>query len=154
MSDPAKRLKELGIALPKPAAPVANYVGFVRSGNLLFVSGQLPFRDGKVMAPGHLGGNVTVEEGRDAARQCAINILAQVNSALSGDLTKVTRIVKLTGFVSCTPDFADHPKVINGASDLFADVFGERGRHARAAVGVSALPLAASVEVEAIIEVE
>ncbi len=154
MPSPERRLKELGLTLPKPAKPVANYVGFVRTGNLIYVSGQVPVADGKVMVTGLLGRDVSVEEGAKAARQCAINIIAQLNEAVAGDLTRIARIVKLTGFVACVPEFTDQPKVINGASDLFGEVFGDRGKHARAAVGVSALPLNSAVEVEAIAEVE
>ena len=154
MPSPERRLKELGITLPKPAKPVANYVGFVRTGNLIYVSGQVPVADGKVMVTGPLGRDVSVEEGAKAARQCAINIIAQLNEAVAGDLTRIARIVKLTGFVASVAEFTDHPKVINGASDLFGEVFGDRGKHARAAVGVSALPLNSAVEVEAIAEVE
>ena len=154
MPSPERRLKELGITLPKPAKPVANYVGFVRTGNLIYVSGQVPVADGKVIVTGFLGRDVSIEDGARAARQCAINIIAQLNEAVDGDLTRIARIVKLTGFVACVPEFTDQPKVINGASDLFGEVFGDRGKHARAAVGVAALPLNAAVEVEAIAEVE
>jgi enamine deaminase RidA (YjgF/YER057c/UK114 family) len=154
MPSPERRLKGLGIHLPKPAKPVANYVGWVRSGSLVFVSGQLPVVDGKVTVVGLLGRDVALEDGQKAARACAINIIAQVNDATDGDLSRVARIVKLTGFVAGTPEFTDHPKVVNGASDLMAEVFGDRGKHARAAVGVSALPLNAAVEVEAVVELE
>ena len=147
------RLRELGLKLPQMGKPLANYVPFVRTGNLVFVAGQVPFVDGKIQVTGHLGGNVTLEQGIGQARQCAINILAQLHAACDGDLSRVIRIVKLTGYVACTADFGDHPKVINGASDLFVDVFGDAGRHARAAVGVPSLPLKAAVEVDAIVEV-
>ncbi len=154
MASPERRLKELGITLPKPAKPVANYVGWVRTGNLIYVSGQVPVADGKVIVTGKLGADVSLEDGTRAARQCAINVIAQLNDATEGDLTRIARIVKVTGFVASTPDFTDQPKVINGASDLFGEVFGDRGKHARAAVGAPALPLNAAVEVEAIAEVE
>lgn len=154
MPSPEKRLKDLSITLPKPAKPVASYEGFVRSGNLVFVSGQIPVVDGKVAVAGKLGAGVTLEEGQKAARLCAINVLAQLNEATGHDLTRVARVVKVTGFVAAAMDFTDVPKVINGASDLFAEVFGDRGKHARAAVGVAVLPLNSAVEVEAIVEVE
>lgn len=147
----SKRLADLGLTLPAAAAPVASYVAAVRSGNLLFISGQLPVENGQ-MIKGHLGGTVTLEDGQRAAKLCALNILAQAQAAL-GDLERITRCVKLSGFVACTPDFTDHPKVINGASDLMVAVFEDKGKHARAAVGVPSLPLGASVEVEAIFEV-
>ncbi len=146
------RLRELGIELPAPAAPAGSYVPAVQAGALLFVSGQLPMAGGAVQVGGRLGETVALAEGQAAARLCALNLLAQAKAAL-GDLDRVTRVVKLTGFVASTPGFTDHPKVVNGASDLMAEVFGERGRHARAAVGVAALPLGAAVEVEAVFEV-
>jgi enamine deaminase RidA (YjgF/YER057c/UK114 family) len=146
------RLSEMGIVLPEPAPPVANYIPAIRTGNLLFISGQLPFdADGKI-ATGKLGADTDVETGAAAARVCAINLLAQCNAAL-GDLDRVVRCVKLTGFVNCTPDFADHAPVINGGSDLMVDVLGDRGRHARAAVGCASLPLNAAVEIEGTFEV-
>ena len=148
----AARLAEKGIVLPEAVTPVAAYVPWVITGNLLFISGQVPFKDGSLSHTGHLGGNVSVDEGYDCARVCALNILAQVNDALKGDLDRVSRVVKLTGFVASTPDFGDQPKVINGASDLMAEAFGDNGRHARAAVGVAALPMNCAVEVEAIFE--
>jgi enamine deaminase RidA (YjgF/YER057c/UK114 family) len=147
-----KKLEELGIALPTPAAPVANYVGFVRSGRLLFVSGQLCLADGALVATGKLGVQVTVEQGQVAARACAINLLAQIKAAL-GDLDKVVRVVRLGGFINSAPDFLDGPKVMNGASDLMVAVFGEKGRHARTTVGVAVLPADAAVEVEGTFEV-
>ena len=147
------KLSELGIALPTLAAPIANYVGSVRTGNLLIVSGQLCLgADGKLVATGKLGGAVNVERGQQAARACAINLLAQVKAAVGG-LDRVSRVVRLGGFISSTPDFLDGPKVMNGASDLIVEVFGDKGRHARTTVGVSALPLDAAVEVEAAFEV-
>jgi enamine deaminase RidA (YjgF/YER057c/UK114 family) len=148
-----QKLATLGIILHTPAAPVANYVGFVRTGNLLIVSGQVcADADGKLAAKGKLGGGVTIEQGNAAARICAINLLAQVKAAL-GDLDKVTRVVRLGGFVNSAPDFVDGSKVLNGASDLMVAAFGDKGRHARTTIGVAALPMDAAVEVEAIFEV-
>jgi enamine deaminase RidA (YjgF/YER057c/UK114 family) len=147
-----KKLEELGIELPVPAAPIANYVPFVRSGRLLFVSGQICLADGALVAAGKLGAQVTVEQGQAAARACAVNLLAQVKAAL-GDLDKVVRVVRLGGFINSAPDFLDGPKVMNGASDLMVAVFGERGRHARTTVGVAALPSDAAIEVEGTFEV-
>ena len=132
-----KKLADLGIKLPTAAAPVANYVGFVRTGNLLVVSGQLCFQeDGKLVAKGKLGGGVSVEDGQKAARACAVHVLAQVKAAL-GDLDKVVRVVRLGGFIASQPDFVDGPKVMNGASDLMVEVLGDKGRHARTTVGVA-----------------
>jgi enamine deaminase RidA (YjgF/YER057c/UK114 family) len=147
-----KRLEELGIKLPNPIAPIANYVGFVRSGNLLFLSGQLCLAGGVAVAMGKLGSQVTIEEGHAAARVCAINLLAQVRIAL-GDLDKVVRVVRLGGFISATPDFFGASTVMNGASDLMVAVFGDKGRHARSAVTVPVLPVDAAIEVEATFEV-
>ena len=148
-----KKLADLGISLPVPAAPVANYVGFVRSGNMLVISGQLCLGpDGKLVAKGKLGAGVSVEDGQKAARACAINLLAQIKAAL-GDLDKVVRVVRLGGFISSQPDFLDGPKVMNGASDLMVTAFGEKGRHARSTIGVAVLPMDAAVEVEGLFEV-
>lgn len=148
-----KKLADLGIVLPTPAAPLANYVGFVRTGNLLVVSGQLCLDiEGKLVAKGKLGAEVTVEEGQKAARACAINVLAQVKAAL-GDLDKVARVVRLGGFISSVPAFLDGPKVMNGASDMMVTAFADKGRHARSTIGVAVLPLDAAVEVEGIFEV-
>jgi enamine deaminase RidA (YjgF/YER057c/UK114 family) len=152
MSLVVKRLEELGVQLPHSAAPIANYVGFVRTGNLLFVSGQLCLADGTPVAKGKLGKQVAVEQGQAAARVCAINLLAQVKAAV-GDLDRVTRVVRLGGFINSAPDFLDGSKVMNGASDLMVAVFGDKGRHARTAVGVAALPADAAVEVEGTFEV-
>jgi enamine deaminase RidA (YjgF/YER057c/UK114 family) len=147
------KLKELGITLGSPAAPVANYVPFVRTGNLLVVSGQICFGDdGKLVAKGRLGDGVSLEDGQKAARACAVNLLAQVKAAL-GDLDKVVRVVRLGGFVNAAPGFVDGPKVLNGASDLMVAAFGEKGKHARSTVGVAALPADAAVEVEGMFEV-
>lgn len=150
MTTIAQKLADLSITLPVAAAPAANYVPFVQSGNLLFISGQLPFDQGQLIHKGRLGETVSLEDGYKAARQCAINIIAQINAA--GGLEKVRRIVRLGGFVNSTGDFTDQPKVVNGASDLFVEVFGDAGRHARAAVGVPSLPLGVAVEVDAVVE--
>ena len=149
-----KRLAELGIALPTPAKPIANYVPWVRTGNLVFISGQGAVRDGKIEYAGKVGDTLSVEEAIASARLTAINVIAHLRDACGGDLDRVKRIVKLLGFVNCTPTFGDQPKVINGASDLMVEVFGEKGRHARSAVGAPALPFNLSVEVEAIAEIE
>jgi enamine deaminase RidA (YjgF/YER057c/UK114 family) len=148
-----KSLAGLGITLPTPASPIANYVPFVLSGKLLTVSGQICFgADGKMVAAGQLGGSVSIENGQKAARACAINLLAQVKAAL-GDLDKVARVVRLGGFINSAPGFTDGAKVMNGASDLMVEAFGDKGRHARATVGVAALPANAAVEVEGMFEV-
>jgi len=148
-----QKLASLGITLPQPAAPVANYVGFVRTGNLLFVSGQVCFdAAGKLIAKGKLGAGVTIEQGYAAAQGCGVNLLAQVKAAL-GDLDKVVRVVRLGGFINSAPDFLDGPKVLNGTSDLMVAAFGDKGRHARTTVGVASLPSDAAVEVDAIFEV-
>ena len=146
----ADNLARLGVTLPEPAKPVASYVGFVKQGDLVFVSGQLPFVDGKLRHPGQLGDNVSIEDAAGEARICAINILAQIQIACDGDLERIVQCVRLGGFVSSIADFTDHPKVINGASDFIGEVLGERGAHARAAVGVAALPLGTCVEIDAI----
>lgn len=146
------KLAELGITLPNPTPPLANYVPVVRTGNLLFVSGQVSIdAAGKIMT-GKLGAGVDIDTGRAAARLCAINILAQVKAAI-GDLDKVVRMVKLVAFVNSAPDFVDQPKVVNGCSDLMVEVLGDKGRHARSAVGIAALPFDAAVEVEAVVEI-
>ena len=149
-----KRLAELGITLPVPAKPVANYVGWVRTGNLVYTAGQVPLKDGKIEYQGKLGKEYTVEQGAQAARICAINVVAQLKDAVGGDLDRIKRIVKVVGFVNGLPDFADHPKVVNGASDLLVEIFGDKGRHARSAVGSGSLPVNVAVEVEAVAEVE
>ena len=151
MSNIDQRLAELGIELPEPAAPIAAYVPAVEIGGLLHISGQLPFRDGELIT-GELGDGFGVEAGAEAARRCAIMLLAQMKRAL-GSLERVERVVKLGVFVSSSSDFFDQPKVANGASELMETVFGERGRHARSAVGVPALPLGAAVEVDALVAV-
>lgn len=148
-----QRLAELGITLPEAAAPVAAYVPVVQSGNLLFVSGQVSFAEDGSRITGRLGEDMELEAGQEAARRCGLMVLAQVKAALGGSLDRVSRIVKLGVFVNSSADFADQPKVANGASELMQDVFGEAGRHSRAAVGVPALPLGVAVEVDAIVEV-
>jgi enamine deaminase RidA (YjgF/YER057c/UK114 family) len=147
-----KKLNELGIVLATPAPPVANYIPFVRTGNLLTVSGQICLDGGKLVAKGQLGGPVSIEDGQKAARACAVNLLAQVKTAV-GDLDKVVRVVRLGGFVNSVAGFGDGPKVLNGASDLMVAVFGDKGRHARSTIGVAALPQDAAVEVEGLFEV-
>jgi enamine deaminase RidA (YjgF/YER057c/UK114 family) len=148
-----KKLAELGIVLPTPATPVANYIPFVRVGALLFVSGQICLdASGKLVAKGKLGDGVSVEDGQKAARACAVNVLAQVKAAL-GDLDKVKQVARLGGFVNSSPSFLDGPKVMNGASDLMVAVLGDKGRHARTTVGVAVLPADAAVEVEGIFEI-
>ncbi|MGI6628287.1 MAG: RidA family protein [Bacillota bacterium] len=143
------KLTELGLTLPQVPAPVASYVPAVRAGNWVYVSGQTPFKDGKLRVKGKVGGEVTLEEAYEEAKQCALNAMAAIKS-VAGSLDNVERIVKVVGFVAVTPDFTDAPKVVNGASDLFVEVFGDRGKHARSAIGVASLPLDCSVEVEAV----
>lgn len=147
------RLKELNITLPEAPTPAANYVPFVRSGNLLFIAGQIPMEGGKPQFIGKLGREFKIEDGQKAARLCALNVIAQARAALGGDLDKVKRCVRVGGFVNSMPDFGDHPQVINGASDVIVQIFGDAGKHARAAVGVAALPRGVATEVEAIFEV-
>lgn len=152
--DPHIRLKELTIVLPPPIAPVANYVPYVLSGKLLVLSGQISkSADGKLIC-GAVPTEVGLEDAITAARICAVNLIAQINGALQGDLSRVKRIVRLGVFVNSTPDFFDQPKVANGASDLMVEVFGDAGRHARSAVGTNTLPLGVSVEVDAIVEID
>jgi enamine deaminase RidA (YjgF/YER057c/UK114 family) len=147
------RLKELGITLPEAASPAANYVPYVLTGSLLFVAGQIPFWNGELNHKGTLGVDVDIDAGYAAARVSGLNLIAQAKAALDGDLDRVTRVVKLVGLVASAPDFTDHPKVVNGASDLMAEVFGDAGQHARFAAGAAALPLGCSVEVDGIFEV-
>jgi enamine deaminase RidA (YjgF/YER057c/UK114 family) len=147
------RLSELGILLPVAQPPVATYVPFVRTGNLVVISGQLPMVDGKPAVTGKLGEGVTLQAGQHAARLCLLNVLAHLNTACDGDLDRVRRVVRLGGFVACVAAFTQHPAVINGASDLTVEIFGDAGRHARAAVGVASLPLDAAVEIEAMFEI-
>lgn len=153
MATPEENLKELGITLPEPSSSIANYVSVVRTGNLLFLSGHLPFDENGKVIVGHLGKDLDVEAGKAAARRAGIALLATLKAEL-GDLSKVERIVKLFGMVGATPDFTGHSQVINGCSDLMVEVFGEKGRHARAACGFSSLPLGAAVEIELIVEVK
>jgi len=153
MSAIDSRLAELGITLPAAAAPAANYVPTVQTGKLLYTSGQVNIADGKITPPGLLGRDLDVAAGKEAAKLCAINVLAQAKAAL-GDLAKIKRFVKITVFVASTPDFTEQHLVANGASDLFVAVLGDKGRHARSAIGMASLPLNSAVEVEAIIEVE
>jgi len=148
-----KRLMELGITLPTPAKPAGNYVGYVVTGKLVFISGQLPFEDGKVKVTGKVGKDVTIEQAQAAARIVALNTLAQLRDACGGDLDRVRRCVKVGGFVNATPDFTQPPQVINGFSDLLAAVFGERAKHARFAIGTNSLPLGAAVEIDAVFEI-
>jgi enamine deaminase RidA (YjgF/YER057c/UK114 family) len=148
-----KKLADLGITLPPAPSPSANYVPFVRTGKLLSVSGQICYdAGGKLVARGRLGESVSMEDGQKAARACALNILAQVKAAV-GNLDNVTRVVRLGGFINSAPGFTDGPKVMNGASDLMVEVFGDKGRHSRSTVGVAALPADAAVEVEGLFEV-
>lgn len=147
------RLAELNIELPKAAVPLAAYVPAVRSGNQLFISGQVPMWNGELRHVGKLGADYSIEQGREAARTCALNIIAQAKLALDGDLDRIVRVVKLVGFVNSTGDFNDQPKVINGASELFGEVFGDAGKHARSAVSAASLPFGVAVEIEAILEV-
>ncbi|MBI3715998.1 MAG: RidA family protein [Betaproteobacteria bacterium] len=146
-------LAAVGLSFPKLAAPVANYVPFTRSGSLVFISGQVTLQDGEVKYVGKLGADFSVEQGQAAARLCALNVLGWLREACDGDLDRVVRCLRMGGFVNCTPEFAEQPQVMNGASDLMVAVLGDRGRHARAAVGVNALPRGVAVEVDAIFEI-
>jgi enamine deaminase RidA (YjgF/YER057c/UK114 family) len=152
MNELKNKLAELGHELPAVSKAVASYVPYVISGNLVFVSGQIPFLNGQAMHQGIVGKDLTLEQAREAAIACGLNILAQVNDAVSGDWSRVSRCVKLGGFVACTSAFTDHPKVINGASELIASVMGESGQHARFAVGAPCLPLNCAVEIDAVFE--
>jgi enamine deaminase RidA (YjgF/YER057c/UK114 family) len=147
------RLAELGIVLPRQAAPAGAYVPHVSVGDLVFVSGQLPTLDGEIKYIGRIGAELTVEHGYAAARLCGLNLLAHVRDVCQGDFDRLKRVVKLGGFVHCTPEFTDQPKVVNGASDLMMEVFGEAGRHSRIAVGAPVLPLGAAVEVDGIFQI-
>jgi len=149
-----EKLSELGIALPVPMAPVANYVPFVVTGKLVVISGQLPAVDGSVAVAGKVGEGVSVEQGQHAARLCFINVLAHLRDACGGDLGRVRRVVRLGGFIASPPGFTQHAAVMNGASDLAVAVFGEAGRHARSTIGVPALPFDAAVEVEGMFELD
>lgn len=147
------RLRELGIALPQAGAPAANYVPFVRTGDLLFIAGQLCIWNGERRFVGKLGREITLEQGQEAARLCGLNILAHLRNALAGDLDRVVRCVRLGGFVNSTADFTDQPQVVNGCSNLMVEVLGDQGRHARTAVGVNVLPFNLAVEVESLFEI-
>ncbi len=146
-------LENLGLELPQVASPAANYVPYVVSGNQIFVAGQIPFLNCEKMNMGRLGDDLGIEDGQKAAQACALNILAQVGAAVEGDWSRVRKCIKLGAFVNCTPDFTDHPAVVNGASDLMVAVLGEKGKHARFAVGASSLPLGVAVEIDAIFEI-
>ena len=152
MSTPEERLAEMGLSVPEVAKPVAAYIPAVRTGNYVYTSGQLPMREGQMITTGKVGGEVSPEEAVECARQCAINALAAVRAEV-GELSQVKRIVKVVAFVASTPDFTGQPAVANGASELLGEIFGDRGAHARSAVGVPALPLDAPVEVEMVVEV-
>ena len=148
----SERLNELGITLPDAPAPAANYVPYVQTGKLLFISGQVPMVNGAIEVTGKVGADVSIETAQQQARICAINILAQINAATGGDLSQVKQVIKLGGFVACADDFTNQPEVINGASDLMADLFGSAGQHARFAVGTNALPRGVCVEIDAVVE--
>lgn len=152
MSTVDDNLRSLGISLPTPPAPAGSYVPVVVSGKLAFVAGQIPMEAGQVKFKGKVGKDLPVEEGQKAARLCTVNALAQLRAAL-GSLDRIERVVKVTGFVNCAPDFVEQPRVVNGSSDLLVQIFGEKGRHARAAVGVSSLPMDSAVEVEFIVQI-
>lgn len=148
------RLKELGITLPTPSVPQANYVPWVVSKGLAFIAGQIPMQDGKPQFVGKVGRDVTIEQAQQAARLCALNIVAHLKNACGGDLDKVVRCAKVGAFVNCVPEFGDQPKVVNGASDLLVSIFGEAGKHARFAVGAPGLPFGVAVEVDAVFEIK
>ena len=148
-----QRLKDIGLEIPKAPAPAANYVPYTIANGLVHISGQVPFADGELKYIGTVGDDLTLEDGYQAARLCGINIISQILSACDGDLERVKRIVKLGGFVNAAADFKDHPKVINGASDLMSEVFGDKGKHARFAVGAVSLPLGVAVEVDGIVDI-
>lgn len=147
------RLAELGLEVPAAPIPAANYIPWVRTGNLVFVAGQVPMKDGKFLWVGKVGREYTVPEAKEAARYVALNVLSQLKTALDGDLDRVVRAVKLNGFVNCVAGFGEQPHVINGASELMIEVFGEAGRHARSAVGVAGLPFGVAVEIDGVFEV-
>ncbi len=149
-----KGIKDKGIELPQPASPAANYVPYIVTGNLVFIAGQIPFWNGELRYKGKVGQDLSVEDGQAAARTCALNIIAQLKEACGGNLDRVVRCVKLGGFVACGADFTDQPKVVNGASDLIVDIFGDAGKHARFAVGAPSLPLGVGVEVDAVFEIK
>lgn len=152
MSDFDQRLAEKGLTLPEAAAPAANYVPYVQAGDMLYVSGQISMENGELIT-GKCGDTVSTEEGAHAAMRCGLNLLAQVKAALGGDMSRLIRVVKLTGFVNSTPDFTDQPKVVNGCSDLMVELLGDKGRHARSAVSAGSLPLGVTVEIEGIFQI-
>jgi len=154
MSKYKKKINDMGITLPSPATPVANYVGFVKANNIVFISGQLPLEGGKLQGIGKVGKDFSADEAKKFAKLCAINILAQLKVACEGNLDRVTKCIKLGIFVNGDVDFKDHPVVANGASDLIAEIFGDAGKHARAAVGSGSLPFGVAVEVDAIFEIK
>jgi enamine deaminase RidA (YjgF/YER057c/UK114 family) len=154
MSNYEKKINEMGITLPTPAIPVANYVGFVKSNNIVFISGQLPLEGGKLQGIGKVGKEINADDAKKFAKLCAINILAQLKVACEGNLDRVVKCIKLGIFVNGDADFKDHPAVANGASDLIAEIFGDAGKHARAAVGSGSLPFGVAVEVDAIFEIK
>ena len=147
------KIKELGLELPAPAQPAGSYVQYYISGNIIYISGQIPFWSGEARWQGKVGQDYSIEEGQEAAKTCALNIIAQAKAAL-GDLDRIVQLLRLNGFVNATPDFAYHPKVINGASDLMVEILGDKGRHTRIAVGCSSLPLNAAVEIDAIFAID
>lgn len=153
MAEVEAKLSKLGLELPDAPAPAANYVPYVISGNTVYISGQIS-QDSNGLIIGKLGDNLTAEEGARAARNCALSLLAQAKAACGGDLSRISRVLKLTGFVNSTPDFTEQPKVINGASDLLVELLGEAGRHARSAVSAAALPLGVAVEIEGIFQID
>ncbi len=148
------RLAELGITIPVPPVPVASYLPYVVTGNLIVVAGQVTLEDGKVKYTGRLGGDISIEDGEAATRLCARNVLSQVKAACGGDLDRVRQVVRLNAFFNSTPDFLDHPRVMNAASDMMADIFGDSGKHTRVGVGVSSLPLGVPVELDGVFEIE
>lgn len=153
MTAPEKRLAELGLILPHVAPAAANYVPYVIAGDMVYIAGQIPFLNGEKMHIGRLGADFSVEQGQEAAKACALNILAQVKDAIAGDWGHLIRCVKLGGFVNATPEFDQHPAVLNGASDLMVAALGEKGRHARFAVGASSLPFGVAVEIDAVFQI-
>ncbi|MDT8320307.1 MAG: RidA family protein [Xanthomonadales bacterium] len=148
------RLIEKNIEIPEAASPVANYLPYVKAGNLVFVSGQITLENGTLRYQGKVGDDISLEDAQDAARLCGLNLISQVKNACDGDLDRVKRVLKLGGFVNGAPDFVSQPQVLNGASDLMVEVFGDAGRHARSAVGVTSLPLGVAVEIDGIFEIE
>ena len=149
----SRRLIENNIKLPEVSAPAGSYLSYTQGDSLIFISGQIAFWNGELLLKGKLGRDLTIDEGQDSSRYCGLNLLAHLQNACNGNLDKVEKVIKLNGFVNCTDDFTDQPKVIDGVSQLMIQVFGDRGKHARAAVGCASLPLGASVEVEAIFQI-